>query len=251
MKSIFLTLSAAVCFNLFLGLSAFAENYSLWPKRPPEIEQARLLVRDQKCDEALELLKPFTTVEGVVGREARKISAAVQIPKYLSRRNPHASVYTVRSGDTFHRIVNTTQCPTELVMLLNGTVDPSALQAGQRLAVIKMNLRAEVYPLKRELCVWDEDVIVASYDIEAHHLPSSSKNIETKVVMRDGMLDGSALPRRSTQYLAAERVLRLSGGVTISANRGQSNGNICLKSADVNELALLLSIGSEVVIVNE
>lgn len=251
MKSISLTLSAAVCFNLIASPLADAQNFSLWPKRPPEIEQARRLVRLAQYDKAVELLKPFTEAEGVVGREARKITAAVQVPRYLTRRNPYASIYTVRSGDTLHRIVASTQCPAEMIMLLNGMADPSALKAGQRLVVVKMNLRAEVYPQMRELCVWDDESLVASYDIDSLKLPASSKNIKSTVENKEGSIESGTLPRRSTQYLSSRRTLRLSQGLAICSAPCNATSCIRMKPADVNELALLLSVGSELVIVNE
>lgn len=251
MKSIFLTLSVAACFNFILAQPVLAQNFSLWPKRPPEIEQARRLVRATQYDEAVNLLKPFTTGEGVVGREARKITAAVQVPRYLSRRNPYAAIYTVRPGDTLHRIVANTQCPAEMLMLLNGTADPSALKAGQRLVVVKMTLRAEVYPQMRELCVWDDEQLVASYDIDTLKLPNSKKNIQSKVENREGAIDGGVLPKRSTQYLASQRTIRLAGGIAICSAPCNSPHSIQMKAADVNELALLLSAGAEVIVVNE
>lgn len=251
MKSIFLTLSAAVCFNLMLMPQAVAQNFSLWPKRPPEIEQARRLVRAVRYDEAVNLLKPFIVQDGVVGREARKITAAVEVPRYLSRRNPHAAIYTVRYGDNLQRIVVSTQCPTEMIMLLNGIIDPSALRAGQRMVVVKMNLRAEIYPQMRELCVWDEESLVASYDIATLQLPNSKKNIVSKVDNMEGTIDGGVLPKRSTQYLASQRTLRLDGGIAICSSPCHAKHCIEMNAADVNELALLLSVGSEVVIVNE
>ena len=251
MKSMFLTLSAAVCFNLLLADVVVADNYSLWPKRPPEIEQARRMVRAAEYDRAVEILKPFVSLEGVVGREARKISSGIQVPKYLSRRNPTATIYTVRAGDTLHRIVNTTQCPAEMIMLLNGISDPSALKAGQRIVVTKMSLRVEIYPAMREICVWDEDDFVASYDIESLNLPEITENQKTIVEARDGMLDGDALAKRSAQFLSSERVISLSGGIKICGTQGAANHCVCLKNADVNELALLAFVGAEVIIVKE
>lgn len=248
MKSIFLTLSVAACFNLS---TAEAQSYSLWPKRPPEIEQARRLVRSKDSDKAVEILRPFVTQQGVVGREARKITAAVQVPVYLSRKNPYASVYTVRAGDTLHRIVNTTHCPVEVIMMLNGITDPSALKAGQKLVVTKMDLRVEVYPKMRELCVWDGEELVASYDIVTLTMPPSSQNAKTKVESREGILEGDTLARRSTQYLSSQRLLKLADGNSIGVANNNPPPNIVLNSADVNELALLLSVGAEVLFVNE
>lgn len=248
MKSIFLTLSVAACFNLS---TAEAQSYSLWPKRPPEIEQARRLVRSKDSDKAVEILRPFVAQQGVVGREARKITAAIQVPVYLSRKNPYAAIYTVRAGDTLNRIVNTTHCPVEVIMLLNGITDPSALKAGQKLVVTKMDLRVEVYPKMRELCVWDGDELVASYDIVALTMPPSTQNVKTKIEAREGILDGDTLARRSTQYLSSQRLLKLADGNSIGVANNNPPPNIVLNSADVNELTLLLSVGAEVLIINE
>lgn len=209
------------------------------------------MVRSKDSDKAVEILRPFVAQQGVVGREARKITAAIQVPVYLSRKNPYASVYTVRAGDTLHRIVNTTHCPVEVIMMLNGITDPSALKAGQKLVVTKMDLRVEVYPKMRELCVWDGEELVASYDIVTLTIPPSSQNTKTKVESREGIMDGDTLARRSTQYLSSQRLLKLADGNSIGVANNNPPPNIVLNSADVNELALLLSVGAEVLLVNE
>ena len=209
------------------------------------------MVRSKDFDKAVEILRPFVAQQGVVGREARKITAAIQVPVYLSRKNPYAAIYTVRAGDTLNRIVNTTLCPVEVIMLLNGITDPSALKAGQKLVVTKMDLRVEVYPKMRELCVWDGEELVASYDIVTLTMPPSSQNTKTKVESRDGILEGDTLARRSTQYLSSQRLLKLADVNSIGVANNNPPPNIVLNSADVNELTLLLSVGAEVLLVNE
>ena len=250
MKLIFLILSVAAFFNVGIVSIAQAQGYSLWPKRPPEIEQARSFVRAGKGEEAVAVLHPFVTQSGVVGREARKITAAVQVPIYLSRRNPHATIYVVKSGDTLGRISSATNCPSELILLLNGIVNPSALRAGQKLVVFQMNLRAEVNLHTNEVTVWDDATLVACYDIEEHSIPSAKENVAVSVEAREGILDGSSLAKNSTEFLASQRVLKLSDGISIlSAPKAQAS-SVCLSAQDVNELALLLSIGSRVDIIH-
>lgn len=246
MKSISLILSAAAFFNVVLSSVCFAQNYSLWPQRPPEIERARYLILNKQMDEAVELLKPFVRAEGVVGREARKITAYVNVRKYLSRLSPYASIYTVRAGDTLTRIVSTTLCPAEVIMMLNGIVDASALRAGQKIVVVKADLRVEIYPSQQEICVWDDDVLVASYDIESHNLPLGEDDVETKVEAREGYVNGALLPGRSTQFLSADRVLRLSGGISICGAHVPTGSVIKLSAQDANELALLVLVGAQV-----
>ena len=54
-----------------------ADNFSLWPRRPDELEQARRLMQEQKGGEAVLLLQPFVTDDGIAGREARQICGRV------------------------------------------------------------------------------------------------------------------------------------------------------------------------------
>ncbi len=250
MKLIFLILSVAAFFNVGVVSHALAQGYSLWPKRPPEIEQARSLVRAGKGEEAVAVLQPFVKQPGVVGREARKITAAVQVPIYLSRRNPQATIYVVKSGDTLGRIAGTTHCPSEMIMLLNGIVDPSALRAGQKLAVLQMNLRAEVNLHTREVTVWNDNTLVACYDMVSHSIPAAKENVAVSVESRDGMIADSALVKHSTQFLSSQRALKLVGGIRITSDSQASAPAICLSSADVNELALLLNTGARVDIIH-
>lgn len=53
--------------------SAAAERYSLWPRRPAEIEQARQLIREHRPEEAARLLLPLVGLDGIAGREARSL----------------------------------------------------------------------------------------------------------------------------------------------------------------------------------
>ncbi len=251
MKLTFLILSAAVCYSVCADSAVDGANYSLWPQRPPQIAQAARLLQEGDADKAVDLLRPFVRQEGVIGREARKMTASVNVAKYLSRSNPTAYIYTVRSGDTLPRIVVNTKCNSEVLMLLNGIVDPSSLRAGARLVAVNMKLRAEVHVARREVCVWDSDTLVAVYDVESMDLPDHTISQECTVSAREGYIDNNLLGRTSLQLLAAERVVRLSNGVSITGTQAVNAPFVQLKAADVNELALLLSLGSEVSVIGE
>ena len=90
MKSISLILSVAALFSVYAEALAQEKNYSLWPKRPPEIEQARRLISEKKTEEAIEMLRQYVNTPGIVGREARKLTGAVNVRRYLSRFHPEA-----------------------------------------------------------------------------------------------------------------------------------------------------------------
>ena len=69
MTSIFSILSVAGFCSLVLMAAEDTANYSLWPRRPAELEQARGLLREQKLQQATELLQPFVAEKGIAGRE--------------------------------------------------------------------------------------------------------------------------------------------------------------------------------------
>lgn len=245
MKSISSILSAAVCFNLLVGSALAAENYSLWPRRPAELEQARRLVREQKGAEAVHLLQSFIHDNGIAGREARQITGSVNVQRYLSRRHPDARVYTVKSGDNIFKIAAAEKCPFELIMLLNGIVEPSGLRVGQKLVLVPMNCRLEIRLSQCEICVWDGETLVADY-------PCSSVSTvapgQTEIKSVEGYSEGTKLPSRSIAFASSCRLLRLSNELTIRADERGADNAVLMEQRDLNELSLLVSSGSCVVI---
>lgn len=250
MKSIYSIFAAAVFSSLVLCSDA-AENYSLWPRRPDELEQARRLMQEQKGGEAVLLLQPFLTDRGIAGREARQICGRVNVPRYLSRMHPGARVYTVRKGDNIARIAAREKCPQDVLMMLNGIVEPSALRVGQKLVLVPMNLRVEIYPLQREISVWDGNTLVADYPITGmDDIPRvHQKTQQTKVSAREGYLSGNVVLSRAPQFPASERVIVLSNGMSLVGG-ANSKGNILIhmEQKDLNELAMMLDCGNEVTV---
>ena len=247
MTSISSILSAAVCFNLLVSAAFAAENYSLWPRRPAELEQARRLVREQKGAEAVHLLQPFIKDNGIAGREARQITGAVNVQRYLSRRHPDARVYTVKSGDNVYKIAAAEKCPFELIMLLNGIVEPAGLRVGQKLVLVPMNCRAEINLAQRELSVWDGETLVADYNLTAAD-GAADKAGETTLSACEGYLEGTRLPRRSAQFPSSDRVLSFANGLTLAGKARNTAGELLMEQRDVNELSLLLVTDASVVI---
>lgn len=250
MTSISLILSVAAFFSLAVEVVAQDNvNYSLWPRRPAELEQARGLMKEQKFDEAVALLQPFVGEKGIAGREARQITGAINVRRYLTRQHPRAAVHKVKRGENLARISSESQCPTEIIMLLNGLIEPSDLKAGQEIVLIPMDLRMELRPLQREITVWDGASLVAAYNIVSVHNVETKANEETTVKERTGTLNDVRLPERSTLFLSSERGIVLANGVSLqSGNRG-TGAYMKLQSRDLNELALLLGVGGRVSIV--
>lgn len=251
MKLTYLIFGVAGLFSCMLPAAA-ADNFSLWPRRPDELEQARRLMQEQKGGEAVLLLQPYVTDEGIAGREARQICGRVNVPRYLSRMHPGATVYTVRRGDNMAKIAHKQKCPQDVIMLLNGIVEPSALQVGQKLVVIPMRLRLEIRPLQREISVWDDQQLVADYPIlDMDEIPEERrKSAKQKIAAREGYLNGLAVPQRSPQFPSSERVLVLSNGMSIIGGEKEVSGKqFRMDQKDLNELAMMLDVGNEVHII--
>ncbi len=246
MKSTSLIFVAAGFCSLLSPLSA-ADNYSLWPRRPAELEQARRLAREQKVEEAIALLAPFVGERGIAGREARQITGSMNVHRYLSRFHPHAQVRKVGRGDTLERIAVASKCPSDLIMLLNGMVEPSALKVGQKLVTVDMLLRVEIHLEQREISVWDGEQLVADYDILSTEGVSGSSCEETTLTSRDGCIRGKAVSRRSAYYPSSDRSLALGNGVLLIGEQQEQQGKLLrMQQRDLSELAMLLGVGARV-----
>lgn len=94
MKSISLTSSAKVFFSLLAaafcahGVLADGENYSLWPRRPEALAEARRLMDRGSLPKALELLQPLAEQGGVVGKEAKELIGRLRIRQLLDPNGP-------------------------------------------------------------------------------------------------------------------------------------------------------------------
>ncbi|MBR5894661.1 MAG: LysM peptidoglycan-binding domain-containing protein [Akkermansia sp.] len=250
MISIFSILSAVVLYSaVAVGFAQDSADYSLWPRRPAELEQARRLVAEQKLSEAVELLRPYVAERGIAGREARQITGAINVRRYLSRSHPGANVHIVKRGENLSRIAASTGCPSELIMLLNGLVEPSELKAGQKVVYVTMKLRMELRPLQREITVWDGSTLVAAYNITAVENIKNGVNEEVVVTIRDGYMNGAPIPRQSTQFLASDREIGLSNGIKISSDARGKDALLGMDAKDLNELSLLMAVGGRVSII--
>lgn len=251
MISTFSILRGVALFSLAATLvcSAEEEGYSLWPRRPKELESARNLVDEQKYDEAVALLQPFVREGGIAGREARQITGVINVRRYLTRNHPRAQVHLVKRGETLARIAADCSCPADVIMLLNGIVEPSDLKAGQKVVVVPTDLRMELRPLQREISVWDGTQLVASYNILGAEGFTKSTNEETEVSERQGYLGGVLLPQRSTQFLCSDRGITLANGVCLASDERGQGRILKLERKDLNELALLMGIGARVSVV--
>ena len=74
-------------------------------------------------------------------------------------------------------------------------------------------------------------------------------NEETEVSDRPGYIGGVLLPSRSTQFLCSDRGLLLANGISLVSGESSQGRVVKLERKDLNELALLMGIGSRVSVV--
>lgn len=250
MKSTSLILSATAFFS---SLAAAQENYSLWPRRPAELEQAQRLIRRQDYEQALQLLAPFVHKSGLAGHESRQLAGAIRVRLYLSPESPRARVHTVRRGENVERIAAANKSSGDLIILINAMLDPSNLRVGQKLLVIPQDLRAELHMGDRELSVWDGQTLVAAYDIIPSQDLAAGQNEETTLKEREGELNGARIPRSSAIFTSCNRVLKLANGITL-AGGSQATAKtkvVRMHQRDLNELSLLIGSSARISIVRD
>ena len=248
MRSIFLILSVAVCCNLSVTAQ---DNYSLWPRRPAELEQAQRLITNHQYDQALSLLSPFVNKRGLAGHEARHIVSEVLKRRYLSAQHPHIRRHTVRRGENIEKIAASYGSSSDFLILINGMINPSNLRVGQHIYVAPLNLRAELDVKEQEITVWDGSHLVACYDVVPEQRLKHGENEETQVKEREGELNGARIPRSSSIFASSNRILRLSNGIVLMnpSQSIQGGSHVQMKPKDLNELSLLLRNGARVSVV--
>ena len=245
MRLIFSILSVAVCCNLSVTAQ---DNYSLWPRRPAELEQAQRLINNHQYDQALSLLSPFVNKRSLAGHEARHIVSEILKRRYLSARHPH-----VRRGENIEKIAASYGSSSDFLILINGMLNPSNLRVGQHIYVAPLNLRAELDIEEREITTWDGNRLVACYDVIPEQNLNQGENEETQVKEREGELNGARIPRSSSIFASSNRILRLANGI-VFMNPSQSiqgGSHVQMKPKDLNELSLLLRNGARVSIVRK
>ena len=172
MKSISLTSSAKVFFSLLTaafcaqGILADGENYSLWPRRPEALAEARRLMDRGSLPKALELLQPLAEQgRRGGGKRRRNSSGRLRIRQLLDPNGPDVKKYTVRKGDSWIRMVRKLGCSQAMVVHLNGLMDIPALHAGDVFKYRPLDFHVVVNVPEKEICLYDGTDFVKGYPI--------------------------------------------------------------------------------------
>lgn len=230
-------------------------NFSLWPKRPPELIQARRLIQANRRAEAIPLLEKAAGDTGPGGFEAAQLLGNLRLDTLLTPGgSPLQKVYKVRSGDSIIKIASREQTQPDLIMQLNSLADPGRLSIGQELWILPLNFTLVINTKSRIATLMDGDQLLNSWKILAvkDSAPNSSS---TTLKSEIASANGSPVTTQSPLFGAAQKALILAErGLKIEAmpqNGAPANPGFFLSSQDVNEISLLMRPGNKVEIIRK
>lgn len=253
MRSTFSISSAKGCCSLLAAVCcaqaalAAGENYSLWPRRPEALAEARRLMERGSLSPALDLLQPLVKQDGVVGREAKDLIGSLRIRQVLDPNSPDVKRHVVKKGEAWTRMVKKLDCSQALMMHLNGLMDIPSLQPGDVFKYRPLDFRIVVHVPDREVCLYEGENFVKAYPI-LEVKDTGRKNVET--VVKDEQASVTIYDRR---YPAADKTLLLAaGGYVIDAKKEAPRApGFYLNRQDCNELSMLTKAGTKVDIIRE
>ncbi len=187
------------------------------------------------------------------GDEARRILGEMNLDRIFSLEEmANKKVYKVKSGDSILKIANREKTNLDVMMLLNNLTKFAQIHPGDEFIVMELGFRLEVHTERELLSLWKEDEFIKQYRIQKMDLDEGSGRFRTKIAGKSGYHDGRRYSPNSSKYRTAAKVLGLSG--TSLQIRGMTEDDegggqvIYLTRSDMEELAMLLRVGNEVVI---
>ncbi len=251
MRSTFSILSARVCFSVAALLCclpcAAQENYSLWPRRPAAVAEARQLLEKGETAAALKLLQTLVKEPGIVGKEVRDLIGSLRMHALLGGKDPGIKTYTVKRGDSWIRMMNRMKSTPALVMQLNGLMSIPTLKPGDKYKYRPLTFRIIINVPEKEVCLYEGDDFVKSYPI-VDMKDTGRKNFETRI-----KAEQASVTLYSEGYPAADKSLLLAAGsfVIDMKNGALYSPGFYLSRQDCNELAMFVKAGTQVSIVRE
>lgn len=239
------TNSAAVAANT---ASADAPlNYSLWPRRPQQLDDARKLVKQGHISQAHELIKDLLEAEGVAGAEARALYGDMLLNALLQPGAEGQVQYEIKRGDNCLKIARQQNCPMDLMLHLNPNLQPNRLSLGEKLWLLPLDFSVKIRLGTKEVCLYRQNNFIKAWPIVGNLASTLKAGEHTTVKSESGEVAGRGVTTQSEQFAVANKVIHLANGLRIEAAGPNSGGRgIFMAQADVNELSLLLNNNSKI-----
>lgn len=226
---------------------ADGENYSLWPRRPETLTEARRLMDKGQDADAVKMLQPLVSEGGVVGREAKDLIGHLRIRQVLDPNGPDVKKYTVRRGDAWILMSKRLKCSQAMLIHLNGLMDVPLLQVGASFKYRPLDFHLVINVPEKEISLYEGGNFLKSYPIQAIK-DTGKKNIETKIKE-----ERSSRTIYEKKYASSDKSLILDAGGYVIEPKTEPlrSPGFYLNRQDCNELSLLTRQGNKVSIIRE
>jgi lipoprotein-anchoring transpeptidase ErfK/SrfK len=179
---------------------------------------------------------------------------------FSSLTTPQTTTYEVKSGDSLAKIAKKFNTTVELIKRSNN-ISSDAIQFGRRLRIWTGKFSCIVDKSQNILTLMSDDELVKVYIVSTganNHTPIGTYKIVNKLVNPPWYKDGKAIPPESPENILGTRWMgfNLEGygihGTTEPETIGKqiTQGCVRMLNKDVEELYLLLPVGTEVTIID-
>lgn len=223
-------------------------------------QRAKELLAMESMVEAEEKLKYIVSFypSAKCAPEARRILGEINIDRLLDPDwKQGKSVITVKSGDTYSRIVRRNKTTMDSLIHLSKLMraDPRSLHPGDKLTVMPLEMRVEIDTRRKTLTLWKGGEFVKEYPLQKISYKGKGAVKRLKIGSIRGWYRGKLLASHAEDYRASSKVIALSDKSlairAISEDDNEEFGQrFILKPADIEELPLLLRPGNDVEIKN-
>ena len=219
-------------------------------------QRAKELLAEESMQEAEEKMKYIVSFYPAAecASECRRILGEINLDRLLDPiRMEGKRVVTVRSGDTFSRIIAENKTTMDSLVHLSNLKrsDHRSLHPGDKLVVMPMEMRVAIDLRRNTLTIWNGGEFIKEYTLLKVSYKSRSATKRCEIGLIRGAYEGNLVLNHAEEYRGADKVIILSDkslamrSFSSDSDDEQSLG-FKLSHADMEELPLLLRPGNDV-----
>ncbi len=219
-------------------------------------QRAKELLAEESMQEAEEKMKYIVSFypSAECATECRRILGEINLDRLLDPAKLEGKkVVSVRSGDTFSRIIAENKTTMDSLVHLSGLKrsDHRSLHPGDKLVVMPMEMRAVIDLRRNTLTIWNGGEFIKEYALLNASYTSRSKSKRCKIGLIRGEQEGKLYLNHAEEYRGSNKVIILSDkSLAIrcfsSDNTNEPSLGFMLSKIDMEELPLLLRPGNDV-----
>jgi hypothetical protein len=181
---------------------------------------------------------------------ARRIVGDINLDEILSTGHMEGKqIHTVARGESLLGIAARYKTTIDCIMHLNSMMEIPRIQPGHEIIVMPLDFRLLIEPRRQSVSLWDGGRFIREYPV-LYVSQSATAARRATIASKAAELDGRRVLPESKDYRAAEKVividkppLQIRGWDGIGEKPA---AGILLRSADMEEIALLTRTGNEV-----